>query len=120
MCGLDRRDQILHKRIQWLADGVHDEPDLPQLRNVQDVPPIEDERRLLHAVVDLLVIKGLELVPLCDHGDGRRAHAGLVGRRVHGDAGPSLRGGGGELVLRVVPLKLAGGQVTADLILPAG
>lgn len=35
----------------------------------QDVPSVEDEGRLAHELVDLLVVQGRELVPLRGHGD---------------------------------------------------
>ena len=52
-----------------LPDGVDLEADLPQLVVRQDVPSVEDEGRLAHELVDLLVVQGRELVPLRGHGD---------------------------------------------------
>merc|ERR1712146_830260 len=61
-----------------LADGPHVEADLLELRDVEDVAPVEDEGGLLHRVEDALVVKRLEGVPLGEDGDGVRAGAGDV------------------------------------------
>lgn len=46
-----------------LSDAVHLESDLPESLDVHDTAAIKHEGRLGHAVVDALVVQGLELVP---------------------------------------------------------
>nr|GMD37573.1 Os03g0757950 [Ipomoea batatas] len=54
---------------ELLPNAVNYEPDLSQLLHIHDVPPIEHERWLLHAVEDFLEIERSELVPLGENAE---------------------------------------------------
>ena len=100
---------LLNEGIQRLAQAIDYETNVPQSLVVNDVPPIEAERGLLHAVEDALKVQVLELVPLRQDGDPVRIIAGAVGVLVEGHV---LTDGDLCLVLvGMVPLKLGGGQV---------
>lgn len=63
---------------------------------VEDVPSVENEGRLGHGSIDLLIVIGLELVPLGQDGQGVRTVAGLVRVGARGDG--ILEAGGVVLV----------------------
>ncbi|TVU44955.1 hypothetical protein EJB05_04419, partial [Eragrostis curvula] len=107
---------VLEPGVEGLADGVDDEADLPELLGVDDVAAIEDEGWLLHVVEELLVVQGLELVPLGQDAQTVGALGGLV--RVPDAAHLLHRSGARRLqVHRVVPVELVHGQVPLDLVL---
>lgn len=109
-------------RIEWLANGKHNKPNLPQLGVVQNVATIKDKRRLGHAVIQLwggsgrsnasastrvvnphlLVVIVLKLVPLGEHGNGVRVLGCCLvcGNDLH--VGQQLLGRGVEVAPRVV------------------
>ena len=79
-----------------VANGMDLEANLSQGVVVEDVPSVENEGRLGHGGIDLLIVVGLELVPLGQDGQGVRAVAGLIGVRAGGDG--ILEAGGVVLV----------------------
>uniref|UniRef100_A0A0E0BS67 Uncharacterized protein n=1 Tax=Oryza glumipatula TaxID=40148 RepID=A0A0E0BS67_9ORYZ len=104
------------KCIKRLADGVDDEPNLPELLGIDHIAPIKDECRLLHVVKDLLVVQGLELVPLGEDADTMGPLGGLICIPHH--AHLLECGGAGRLQVHwVVPVELAHGEVPLDLVL---
>ncbi|GJN23258.1 hypothetical protein PR202_gb10892 [Eleusine coracana subsp. coracana] len=113
---LSHRGHVLEPGVQGLADGVDDEADLPQLLRVHDIAAVKHEGGLLHVVEDLLVVQGLELVPLSQDAQTVGALGGLI--RVP-DAAHLLHGGGARRlqVHRVVPVELVHCQVPLDLVL---
>mmetsp|Transcript_21324 Transcript_21324/g.41372 ORF Transcript_21324/g.41372 Transcript_21324/m.41372 type:complete len:260 (-) Transcript_21324:400-1179(-) len=86
-----------------LADGVHDEPDVEELLVVEDEPSVEDESRLRHRLVHLLIVVRLERIPLGHDGDRVGALHGLVGVLCNGNALFELLAGGEGLVVGEVP-----------------
>jgi hypothetical protein len=114
--GLGDRGHVLEPGVERLADGVDDEADLPQLLGVDDVAAVEDEGGLLHVVEDLLVVQGLELVPLGQDAQPVGALGGLV-RVPHAAHLLHSRRARRLQVHRVVPVELVHGQVPLDLVL---
>jgi len=55
---------VLQPGIQWLTNGVNNKANLPQLINIHYITSIKNKSRLLHIIIDLLVIKSFELIPL--------------------------------------------------------
>ena len=102
---------VLEPIVERLADGVDDEPDLPELGWVDDVAAVEDECRLVHGVEHALVVERPELVPLGEDADGVRVARRLVGVRRDGDLLGQVGGAERLQVARVVPVELVHGEV---------
>jgi len=107
---------VLEPIVERLADGVDDEADLPELGGVDDVPAVEDERRLVHGVEHALVVERPELVPLGEDADGVRVARRLVGVRRDGDLLGQVGGAERLQVARVVPVELVHGEVPRHLL----
>ena len=68
-----------------LPNGGNLEPNLQQFLVVQDESSVEDERRLLHQLVDPVVVQSRELVPLGADHHGVRSREGRVRVSCYGD-----------------------------------
>mmetsp|Transcript_114686 Transcript_114686/g.364506 ORF Transcript_114686/g.364506 Transcript_114686/m.364506 type:complete len:601 (-) Transcript_114686:1196-2998(-) len=84
--GLVGQDVQLAISTPALADGMHLEPDVLELPVVQNVPAIEDERRLHHHGVELVIRVSLELVPLGQHDDRMGAIHRVPSRALENEA----------------------------------
>ena len=67
------------------ANGLDLEADLAELVRINEETAIEDERGLVHALVDLLPVDLLELLPLGGDDDSLSALAGLEGGGADGN-----------------------------------
>merc|ERR1712050_190333 len=68
-----------------LADRMYFEADLLECTVLQDTSPIEEEGRLQHLSIELVVRVLLEFVPLCQHHNGMSAIHCLVWRGCKGE-----------------------------------
>lgn len=106
--------RLLQEGVQRLAQGIHNEANLPQSLVVEDVAAIKDEGRLLHLVVDLLVVVVPEDVPLSEDADGMCTINSSIRRLSHTDILQDV--GRALAVVGPVPFELGGAHVTENLI----
>ena len=68
-----------------LPNGGNLEPNLQQFLVVENESSVEDERRLLHQLLDPVVVQSRELVPLGAYHHGMRSREGRVRVSCYGD-----------------------------------